>query len=197
MSDNPTFVASRRVLTPQELNCIVEATQFQIETRRILGRVQQEAAEARDAARQEGYDEGYAEGVRSAMEDMAEAVQNVRAALLSAENDLAAIVLTAIEKMIGSLEPHDLARRAVIRALKDATDAVWVSIHVAPEDHPSIARDTAELSNAAGGASIRSIQSDPLLKPGEMLIETPKGRIHVGLRQQMARLQSGMGRVAT
>lgn len=197
MSDNPSFVAARRVLSAQELNCIVEATQFQIETRRILGRVQQDAAEARDAARQEGYDEGYAEGVRSAMEDMAEAVQNVRAALLSAENDLGAIVLTAVEKMIGSLEPQDLARRAVIRALQDATDAVWVSIHVAPEDHPSIARDTAELSSAANGAPIRSIQSDPLLKPGEMLIETPKGRIHVGLRQQMARLQSGMGRVAT
>jgi ATP-dependent RNA helicase DDX10/DBP4 len=32
-----------------------------------------------------------------------------------------------------------------------------------------------------------------LLRPGEMILETPRGHVHVGLKQQLGRLQAGLG----
>lgn len=196
-SDMLNFVPAKKILTAEDLKCVVNATSYQTETRRILNRVQQDRAEALEAARREGFVAGYSEGIKNAIEDMSEAVESVRAALLSAENDLTTIVLQAVEKLIGALDPPELARRAVKRALRDAADAVWVSILVAPEDHPALVSHMTEISAAARGTTIRAIESDPLLKPGEMMIETPKGRVHVGLRQQMARLESGIGRMSS
>jgi type III secretion protein L len=197
MSDTLNFVPSKKVLTAEDLRCVVDATTYQTETRRVLNRVQQETAETMEAARREGFVTGYSEGIKNAIDDMSEAVESVRASLLSAENDLTGIVLQAIDKLIGALDPPELARRAVKRALRDASDAVWVSIHVAPEEHPALISHMSDITAAARGTTIRAIESDPLLKPGEMMLETPKGRVHVGLRQQLARLESGIGRMAT
>lgn len=197
MSENLTFVPGKKILTAEDLQCVVDATTYQTETRRILNRTQQELAEKMEAARREGFTTGYSEGIKNAIEDMAEAVESVRAALLSAENDLTGIVLAAVEKLIGEMESQELARRAVKRALKDASDAVWVSIHVAPEDHPALISHMGEIAAVAKGTTIRAIESDPLLKQGEMMLETPKGRVHVGLRQQFARLESGIGRMSS
>ena len=113
---------------------------------------------------------------------------------MAAENDLTSIVLAAIDKMIGAMDSGDLARRAVQRALREYADAVWVSIHAAPEDHAALTENISSITTYARGTTIRSIESDPLLKPGEIMVETPKGRVHVGIRQQMARLESGLGR---
>jgi type III secretion protein L len=197
MSDTLNFVPAKKILTAEDLKCVVDATTYQTETRRVLNRVQQETAETMETARREGFVTGYSEGIKNAIDDMSEAVESVRVSLLSAENDLTGIVLQAVEKLIGALDPQELARRAVKRALRDASDAVWVSIHVAPEEHPALISHMSEITAAARGTTIRAIESDPLLKPGEMMLETPKGRVHVGLRQQLARLESGIGRMAT
>lgn len=190
----PTFIPGRRILSPEELNCIVRATEYQNSTRRILNSAQEETAQAMEQARQKGFDLGYTEGIKNSIEDMLEAVDAVKNSLMAAENDLTNIVLAAIDKMIGSMDTGDLARRAVQRALREYSDAVWVSIHAAPEDHAALRDNISEISTHARGTTIRSLQSDPLLKPGEILVETPKGRVHVGIRQQMARLESGLGR---
>lgn len=196
MSQPPTFISSRKVLSPSDLNCVAEATTYQTEMRRLLQRTQQDLAEASETARREGFANGYAEGVRSALADLTESVEAVRLALGAAENDLTGIVMSAIERMLGEMDSGEIARRAVTRALRDAADAVWVSIHASPEDHPALTSHMADIMASTRGTTIRAIESDPLLKPGEIMIETPKGRVHVGLRQQLARLQVGLGRMS-
>jgi flagellar biosynthesis/type III secretory pathway protein FliH len=194
MSTSPNFIPKKRILTPEELDCIVEATDYQSATRKIYNTAQAETAAAVEKARMEGYSVGYSEGIKSSIEEMLEAVDSVKMALMSAENDLTSIVLVAIEKMIGDMDLGELARRAVVRALRDYSDAVWVSIHAAPEDHAALTENISSITTAARGTTVRSIEADPLLKPGEIMVETPKGRVHVGIRQQMARLESGLER---
>jgi flagellar biosynthesis/type III secretory pathway protein FliH len=194
MSTSPNFIPKKRILSPDELNCIVEATDYQSATRKIYNTAQAETAAAVEKARMEGYSVGYSEGIKSSIEEMLEAVDAVKMALMSAENDLTSIVLVAIEKMIGDMDLGELARRAVVRALRDYSDAVWVSIHAAPEDHAALTENISSITTAARGTTVRSIEADPLLKPGEIMVETPKGRVHVGIRQQMARLESGLER---
>jgi flagellar biosynthesis/type III secretory pathway protein FliH len=194
MNTTPNFIPKRRILSREELNCIVEATDYQSTTRKIYNNAKEETANAKEQARMQGYNIGYSEGIKSAIEDMLESVDAVKMSLLSAENDLTSIVLAAIDKMIGDMDTGELARRAVIRALRDYADAIWVSIHAAPEDHAALTENISAITTAARGTTIRSIEADPILKPGEIMVETPKGRVHVGIRQQMARLQSGLER---
>jgi flagellar biosynthesis/type III secretory pathway protein FliH len=60
-------------------------------------------------------------------------------------------------------------------------------------DAVATTRQLVEDINAASPVSgIRSVVADPLLLDGEVVIETQKGRVHVGVRQQLGRLQVGL-----
>lgn len=52
--------------------------------------------------------------------------------------------------------------------------------------------DVQALPLTARHPEVKSVEADPLLNAGEIVIETPKGRIHAGLRQQLSRLQAGL-----
>jgi flagellar biosynthesis/type III secretory pathway protein FliH len=190
------YIAEKKIVSAEEVNYVVDATMFQAQTRDILNNLKRYVEEQRAVAYKQGFQLGYSEGIKNSIEDMIEAVESVRISLLGAEADLTAIVISAVEKIIGGLDSTDLARRAVVRALKDSADAVWVSIHVSPEDHPALAANMASIASEVQGTAIRSIEADALLKQGEMMIETPKGRVHIGLKQQITRLESGLGRAS-
>ena len=77
-------------------------------------------------------------------------------------------------------------------AIEDAAAEIWVSLRVSPEDLPLIEEGLRQLPMSPSWPEIRSVEPDPLLKAGETILETPKGRIHVGLRQQLSRLKAGL-----
>jgi flagellar biosynthesis/type III secretory pathway protein FliH len=174
------------------MNAIAEAAAYLGEARRIQGQAKAEVDAALAQAQQQGYQAGYADGRRAALEDLSKGVAEARERVILSESDLVGIVITALERMLGQSDQEDLARRCLRQALADAAGELWAVVRVSAEQHAMFTEDLASLGQDAGHPPIKSVEADPLLRAGEIMLETPKGRIHVGLRQQMARLQSGL-----
>jgi flagellar biosynthesis/type III secretory pathway protein FliH len=71
-------------------------------------------------------------------------------------------------------------------------DQVAVSILCAPEDHAAVHADIQDIQTQIASPQILGLNIDPLLQPGEFLVETPQGRVHIGLMHQLARLRANL-----
>lgn len=191
-ADAPILAPARRVLSPQEMNAIGAAADYLAKARELAARLEKDAAEAIRRGREQGFREGYAAGRRAALEDLAEGVARTRDRLSASDEELAGIVTTALERLVGALDQTELARACVRHALGQAADDIWAAVRVCPEDHQALVEDLASLPLTANWPEIRGVEADPLLKRGEIVLETPKGRVHVGLKQQLDRLKAGL-----
>ena len=192
MSDNPIFTPGNKILSPTEMNAVVEAGRFLGQAREINGKAKQAVAAAEAEGRTRGYKEGFDRGRTEALAELVDAVDRARQRLAASDEELAEIVLAAVEQMVGEIEEKDAAIRCVRRALADAAGDIWASVRVSADDHPQVQAALQTLPMNTPAPEIRSVEADPLLKRGEIILETPKGRIHVGLRQQLSRLKAGV-----
>jgi type III secretion protein L len=195
MNTSLPFVAQSAIVPSEEMGTILEASRYVQEAKGIFQRAQTDLHSASQQGREQGYRDGYNEGRRAALEDLGRAIEEMRAKLLTSEEELVGIVMSAMQRILGEMDDDSIARHCVKRALQDAADSAWVELRVAPEDMPIFAHFLEQIAMEAGSIEIRALHADPLLKDGEMILDTPKGRVHIGLRQQLARLQNGLGRV--
>jgi|GEM_PF-1759726 len=191
MSDNPIFTPGNKILSPAEMNAVVEAGRFLGQAREINGKAKQSIAAAEAEGRTRGFKEGFDRGRTEALAELVDAVDRARQRLAASDEELAEIVLAAVEQMVGEIEEKDAAIRCVRRALADAAGDIWASVRVSADDHQQVQAALLKLPMNTPSPEIRSVEADPLLKRGEIILETPKGRIHVGLRQQLSRLKAG------
>jgi len=190
--ENSVFVPATKVLSAEEMKVLRIADRFRDEARRLHDGMGRSVAEAQEQARKKGYQEGFEKGRLEALETLVEAIDRVRERLAASDEELAAIVLGAVERMLGEMDEHELALRCVRRALDDAAGDIWAVVRVTPDEVPYLEEGLRQLPMTGSWPEIKGVEADPLLKRGEIILETPKGRIHVGMRQQLSRLKAGL-----
>lgn len=186
------FMPATKVLSAEDMKILRIADRFRDEARRLHDGMSRTLAEAQEQARLAGHKEGFEKGRLEAIETLAEAIDGVRQRLAASDEELAAIVVAAVEGIIGAMEDRDLALRCVRRALDDAAGDIWAKVHVTPAEVAYLEEGLRKLPTTGTWPEIRGVEADPLLKPGEIILETPKGRTHVGIRQQLSRLKAGL-----
>lgn len=186
------YLPERKVIPAQELGVVTDASRYVRHAREVLRDAQQHAMHELEKADERGYQAGFQRGREEAFGALQSTINEVRTRLSAAENDLEDVVVAALEKIIGEMGEREAARRALQVALSELTASIAVDIRVPPDELADVQALISALPLQSNQPEIRSVQEDPLLKPGEMLLLTPQGRIHVGLRQQIARLRSTM-----
>jgi len=153
-------------------------------------RMQQVFADARNA----GYRTGHEIGSKEFLTTTAEAVKAIRDEFFALESMIGPLVLQAVQKILGALPPGDVAMAALLEALRDGAGSVAVTLKVAPDDLDTMRMVWAEAIAARPelAGSIAAIDGDASLRAGEMLMETLKGRTHIGIPYQLARLRYGV-----
>jgi type III secretion system HrpE/YscL family protein len=192
MSAEPVFTPAGKVLSPGDMHAIAEASRYLAQARDISGRARQAVEEAQAEGHARGYREGFDQGRNEALAALMDAVERARQRLTASDEELGSIVLAAVEQIVGEIDEKDAAIRCVRHALREAADDIWAIVRVSSEDHADVEAALQNLSMNTRTPEIKSVESDPLLKRGELILETPKGRIHVGLRQQLSRLKAGV-----
>lgn len=192
MSEEPIFSPPGKILSPSDMQAVAEAGRYLAQARDMNGRTRQAIEEAEAEGRAKGYREGFDTGRTEALAALMDAVERARQRLAASDEELGGIVLAAVEQMIGEIDEKDAGIRCVRHALQDAADDIWAIVRVSSEDHAEVAAALQSLPMDTRSPEIKAVESDPLLKPGEIILETPKGRIHVGLRQQLSRLKAGV-----
>jgi flagellar biosynthesis/type III secretory pathway protein FliH len=188
----PSFVPGASVLHADDLGHITEARSYLDELRKLAVEARGVMAVDREKALEAGYKEGFGHGMREALAQLGPAVIEARGLLKASQADLATIVLAAVERIIGRLDPREAALAALAQALAEMAGSVEVELRVAPDDLATLEPDVARLRQEGRADGLGPMTADPVLQPGEMVLVTPKGRVHVGLRQQLGRLRAGL-----
>ena len=137
-----------------------------------------------------GFKTGREAGLKDFVTATSEAVAAVRGEFFALDAMLAPLVLQAVQKIIGALPQDEVARRAIGEALTEAGSGIAATLRVAPDDleiSRKVVRDLAQARPDLATA-ITAVEPDAGLRKGEMLLETLRGRTHIGIEYQLARL---------
>lgn len=193
MSRAPSFVPARKVVPGAEMANVTQGVLYVEQARKYLEETAQRTQQEIEDARKKGYEDGFAEGRREALASITPILQEIRAKLDLSEADLASIIVLCLEKIIGQFESRELIYRVLRTALREMSTSYGLILRVAPDDFDAVQNDVGHLEAREGSATIRKVEIDPLLHKGEMVFETPRGRMHVGVHHQFSRLKAAMG----
>lgn len=190
----------------------------QKESEKIVEDTRREAEQLLEKVHKEGYDEGYKEGREQGIKDGKEKIQeeldetirqtNAKAQktiqdakeqtseyFIRAEDDIAKIVMRAIEKILPQhfLDVPQVILPVVREAISHVRDQKQIKVHVEPYSYDLILMARSEFqSMLSDGTAIIEIVSDEALKPGDCVIETPNGGVDARLSTQIGLMKKSI-----
>lgn len=194
MSKDPEFHPPHKIIPQEEMDLLLDARSYADAVQEIYSSAKTTVEQAEKEARERAFDMGFAAGRAEAMQSFAAELGDLRARLIWSEEDIVQLVVSGAERIIGSLDSDDLAIRIVSEALRDFANERTIVLRVPPEERASIADQIGKWVGDGPFQSIRAIEPEALLKPGEMILETSYGRFHIGARNQLRRLADGLRR---
>lgn len=165
--------------------------------------IEQSRMEAIEKGHKEGYDKGYKAGEDKVREDLSElllegnakaekTLRDAKAAsrdyVQQAEADVVKIAMAVVEKILPQhfIDVPQVVLPVVREAILKVKDQKELKIHVSPADYDLVLMARSEFRGLLtyGDADI-DITSDPVMKPGDCLIETPNGTVDARLATQI------------
>jgi len=164
----------------------------------LLARARAEAEQLRADAAAEAVDlvaqttaQASEEFVRRWHAQLADLQASSEAAMARMEQRLAAIVTTAVQRMVMA-EPREAVMRRAVLTLRDTmSEARAARLHVHPDDVPA-ARAALSVVEGDPDAPRVQIEADPDIAPGSSIFETDMGRLDTSLAVQLQGLRSAL-----
>ncbi|PJR09249.1 hypothetical protein [Sinorhizobium meliloti] len=98
------------------------------------------------------------------------------------------VVLKAVARIVGSLDADERVRRLVTQAIAETAETQRVTLRVAAGEAAMVRKTVAGLDQRI------DVVVDQLLSAGEIVMETPTSRAHIGVREQIAALMEAADR---
>lgn len=166
--------------------------------------------QGREEGRKEGLKKGRDDGVKAVKKELADKIketnqkaqktlQDAKEAtaeyFLRAEEDIAKIVMLAIEKILPQhfLDVPQVVLPVVRQAIKQVRDQKEIKIHVAPDNYDIVLMAKAEFqSMLTDGTAVLEVISDDVLSVGDCVIETPNGGVDARLLTQIELMKNAI-----
>ena len=181
------------------------------ERQKLLDEAKAEIDKAKSEAKKQGRDEGikegrkkgHEEGVKAAKKELADSLKDANAKAMKtledaknmtadyfvrAEEDIALIVMMAIEKILPQhfLDVPQVVLPVVREAIKRVRDQKEIKVHVAPEYYDIVLMAKSEFqAMLTDGTAVLEIISDETLGEGDCVVETPNGGVDARLLTQI------------
>lgn len=144
------------------------------------------AGEAREQARQEGLAQGRAE----ARDDLVQAVADLRGQLrrwvLDTEPKLVELVWRCVQEVVRGVDPSQLVRGSIDRALGEMATAPDVRIQVHESEVAALRESLAQLAQRHDIRGVLRVEASVALKPGDCIVESPLGLVDLRIDSQLA-----------
>lgn len=137
------------------------------------------------------YDDGVdpiASGQVEYFERIGETLEQLTASEGPLEPLVVELVRNALFRILGQLDRAELIESAVSKAFSDLEFSYAISLHVSPADLEVAQRQMQHLQRSI------PVLCDPLLLPSEIVVETPRGRFHIGAHEQALALAEALER---
>ena len=188
------------------------------ESEKIVEDTRKDAEKLLEKVQKDGYDKGYKEGkekgindgkkkiekdlanvVKEANEKAQKTIQDAKEQtseyFIRAEDDIAKVVMMAIEKILPQhfLDMPQVILPIVREAINHVRDQKEIKVHVEPYSYDLILMARSEFqSMLSDGNAIIEIVSDDALKPGDCVIETPNGGVDARLSTQIGLMKNAI-----
>lgn len=178
-----------RLLKAGELQAVADARALLERARAEAERLRAEAEQAREAARQAGYREGVTAGQRERAEQMLVTVTGVVEYLAALEDELVALVVDSVRRILLACDDEALARRLVRAGLARLHEGSRVTLRAAPATAERFAR---ALSPDQPEAVVLRVVEDTRLAEGQCVLESEIGVVEIGIDQQLEALRRAL-----
>ena len=177
---------------------IIKARSYQrfVEAQEILEQAHDIAASIEDAAKdayRRAEEDGYASGTAQANEDNArrqlESIYQAVSWMREMEEDLAASIIKALEKLVGTLDIDELTIRLVKKALREYRNLPDISLHVAPSQVAAVEESLADVYREIKSTQFVRVEADSRMQPGDCVLKGPLGTVDFSLAQQLDALR--------
>jgi flagellar biosynthesis/type III secretory pathway protein FliH len=185
-----------RVLKAPRVENELEIAQRRSEAAQLVEQARSSAGEMLTRAREQGFEEGRQAVMQALVEDVRRISGDFTLLVRRREDALAGVVMQAVQTIIGEMPPQERVRKVLSAALADLLDSFTIILKVAAEDLTMVRAILAGLQQDGQAQNVVSVVVDPLLGAGEMLLETERGRVHIGLEQQLSRLRAALAQAA-
>ena len=181
-----------KIIDEFALNGLLRQGNSFLEAGRYLERAQSEAKDLKTSAETEGFEAGYQEGRAYVAQKVAEIDDEFRRKRQELETSLTDIVFACLNRVLEDIPAGFKIAAQLRKAINDSPALTAISIKVPHEDLPSMR----SIIMRSGDQRLSSMQleGDTLLKSGDILLETPQGRVHIGLQDQLDRIRRAMRR---
>jgi type III secretion protein L len=185
LDDLPAEPGSRIVRSAQ-----AEAWQdgyaFLAAVREAASQVDENARDTYAAAYQKGYEEGRAAGAQEASQLVRDTTLAVDRYLAKLENEIGALAMSVVRRVVGELDVKDLAARAAIQALTEFRQQknLRVTVHPAAADRVRTALD-------ACGLTV-TVESNPGLDEGACIVASDFAVVDAGIDVQLRALAADL-----
>jgi type III secretion protein L len=144
------------------------------------------AGEVREQARQEGLAQGRAQ----ARDDLVQAVADLRGQLrrwvLDTEPKLVELVWRCVQEVVRGVDPSQLVRGSIDRALGEMATAPDVRIQVHESEVAALRESLAQLAQRHDIRGVLRVEASVALKPGDCIVESPLGLVDLRIDSQLA-----------
>jgi type III secretion system HrpE/YscL family protein len=186
-----TLRPRRRIIPAAEAQAWIEGDAYREIAKRDAEALLAESRAVFEAERRHGVEAGLREGAEAKAALLAEATARIDRGLVAAEQQFAAAVVATVERVLGSFDRQELLVCAARHALAEMREARHLILRVAAEEAGAVERRLAEAIGP--GNTLVEIQGDPLLAPGEAVLESELGFVSIGIEAQLAALRRGLG----
>jgi type III secretion protein L len=187
----PHLQPRRRIIPAAEAKAWIDGDTYREVAKRDAEALLAQARAVFEAERKRGIEAGLRAGAEAKAALLAEATARIDRDMAAAEQQFAAAVISTVERVLGSFDRQELLVRAAKHALTEMREARHLILRVAAEDAAAVERRLAEALGP--GNSLVEIQGDPLLAPGDAVLESELGFVSVGIDAQLAALRRGLG----
>ena len=145
--------------------------------------------------RARGYAEGVAEAKMEQMEKMIETVGRTVEYFAAVENDVVALVMGAVRKIIDGYDDNERVMMVVRGALSVVRNQKQMTLRVPPERLDSLRARVNELLAAYPGVGYLDMVADARLKGDACILESEIGLVEASIEGQIAALQGAFQKV--
>ncbi len=182
-----------RIVRREELNVLYDADEIISKAAQAAERIEQKAQEDYQRRYEEGFAQGQEEGKSEYAMKIMEMVMTQLDSLEGLERQLTEVVISSVEKLIGTFDKQELAVRIVRKALAAVRGEKRVLVRVSLQDEPAVRADLQPfLLTPDGSSGYLEVRGDPALNQGDCMLETSLGVVEAGLSSQLALLSKAL-----
>lgn len=179
-----------QVLPPEAFSPVSAATQLLEEAREQARAIVREARDAREEERRRGFAEGLAQGRLEAIDQALREAGTLDAHLDRLEQDVAAIVVASVRRLIDGFDDAARAEAVVRGALRQMRREKKAELRVAPENFQRLRGAVDGILKDFPGFELIEVIEDATLSGASVVVETGIGRVEGDIGARLDELEA-------